>query len=79
MLTYFLSKEQKKLKLSKCVKIPINNSPILIFVQTVLKLMISLKKGHEIYHLTNYHLFPHSALWQPLAVQDLLMHNDIAH
>ena len=41
--------------------------------------MISLKKGHEIHHLTNNHQFPHSALWQRLAVQDVLMQNDIVH
>ena len=41
--------------------------------------MIALKKGHDIHHLTNYHLFPHSALWQRLAVQDVLMQIDIVH
>ena len=37
--------------------------------------MISLK----IHHLTNNQIFPHSALWQQLAVQDVLTENDIAH
>ena len=41
--------------------------------------MISLKKGNEIHHLTNNHIFPHSSLWQRLAVQDVLIDNDIAH
>ena len=41
--------------------------------------MISLKKGHEIHHFTDNHLFLHTALWQRLADQDILMQNDIAH
>ena len=47
--------------------------------QTVLKLMISLKKRHEIHHLTNKHPFQNSALWQHVAVQYVLIQNDIAH
>ena len=41
--------------------------------------MISLKKGNEIYHWTNNQFFSHSALWQQLVVQDVLIENDIAH
>ena len=33
--------------------------------------------SHKIHHLTNNHIFPHSALWQQLAVQDDL--TEIAH
>ena len=49
------------------------------FVETFLKLMISFQNGHEIHHLTNNQLFPDSALWQQLAVQEVLLENDIAH
>ena len=41
--------------------------------------MISLKKGHEIHHLTNNHIFLHSSLWQRPAVQDILKENDTVH
>ena len=41
--------------------------------------MISPKKGNEIPHFTNNHLFPHSSLWQWLAVQDILIESDITH
>ena len=61
------------------LKLPLTNFPIWFFVWTALKLMISLKKGHEIHHLTNIHHFLHCALWQPMAVQDVLMRNAIAH
>ena len=61
------------------LRLLLNNSPICIFVQTVLKLMISLKKWPDINHLTNKHIFTHSELWQRLAVQDVLMQNNIAH
>ena len=61
------------------LKLPLINFPIWFFVRTALKLMISLKKGHEIHHLTNIHHFRHCALWQPMAVQDVLMRNAIAH
>ena len=39
----------------------LKNSPM---VKTVLKLMISLKKGNAIHHLTNNYMFSHSALCQ---------------
>ena len=48
---------RKKWNDQNVLRLPLNNSPICIFVQTVLKLMISLKKGNEIHNLTNNHLF----------------------
>ena len=41
--------------------------------------MISLKKGHDIHHLTNIHLFPQSALCKQLQVENVLMQINIAH
>ena len=55
------------------LRLPLDNSPICIFVQTVLKLMISLKRGHEIHDLTNKHHFSTLCI---VAVQDILMQND---
>ena len=66
----------KNWKYQNVLGLPLNNFPICIFGQTVLKLMISIKKRHEINHSTINHLFP---LCQRLAVQDVLMQNDIAH
>ena len=82
ILTCFLSKlpfERRRKNDQNMWRLLVNNSPICIFVQTVLKLMITHKKGQEIQFLTNNHLFPHSALWQWLAVQDFLMQNGIVH
>ena len=38
-----------------------------------------LKKSHNIYHFKNNHVFLHNALWQQMAVQDVLLENDIVH
>ena len=48
------------MKLPNLLRLPLHIAPFYIFVQTVIKLLISLKKGHPIHHLTNNHLFPHS-------------------
>ena len=59
--------------------LPLKNFHIWIFVQSVLKFKISLKNKSEINHLTNIHLFPHSALCSSVQFRTFLLRIDWAH